>query len=194
MGYHIYTTEGIILKRTTFGEANILVHVLTEDLGLIIASARSARLGVSKLRPALQEYTHVSISCIKAKNGWKITNVADKGSFFFGYPEYSHRFLSQISVVLMKMITGESPHKEIFGTVKSGFQKLKVFNEEQLSDLEVLMVIRILYELGYVVKNDFTEKYLVDLTDWSVVLINHTQSDRLSLVPVINKALKESQL
>jgi recombinational DNA repair protein (RecF pathway) len=32
---------------------------------LILASARSARLATSKLRPALQEYSLVNISCIK---------------------------------------------------------------------------------------------------------------------------------
>jgi recombinational DNA repair protein (RecF pathway) len=69
MSYHVYTTEGIILKRTPFGEANILLHIFTKDLGLIIASARSARLSVSKLRTALQEGSFVIISCVKGKGG-----------------------------------------------------------------------------------------------------------------------------
>ncbi len=126
MSYHIYTTEGIILKRTPFGEANVVLHILTDDLGLIIASARSARLSVSKLRPALQEYTLVLVSAVKGKNGWKITNVVEKGNFFFQYPKYCHKVLAQISSVLLQMITGESPHPEIFQTVKSGFQTLGV--------------------------------------------------------------------
>src|SRR3954468_15203265 len=104
MSYHIYTTNGIILKRTPFGEANILLHILTEDFGLIMASARSARLSVSKLRTTLQEYSFVSVSCIKGKNGWKITNAVDKGNFYFEYPDYTHKVLAQISSVLLKMI------------------------------------------------------------------------------------------
>ncbi len=61
MSYHIYTTDGIVLKRTAYGEANIFVHVLTHDLGLIIASVQSARLSTSKLNSALSEYTFVSV-------------------------------------------------------------------------------------------------------------------------------------
>ena len=89
MPYHIYTTDGIILKRTIFGEANIILHVLTGDLGLITATAQAARLLQSKLRMGLQEYSHVSITCIKGKNGWKITNVMEKENFFFHSPLYA---------------------------------------------------------------------------------------------------------
>src|SRR3989344_1897416 len=140
MSYHIYTTEGIILKRTPFGEANVALHILTEHFGLIIASARSARLSVSKLRPALQEYTLGSVSCVKGKNGWKVTNVVERGNFFFEYPKYCHRTLAQISSVLLQMITGESPHPEIFQTVKTGFEFLKSLKEADISSLETLMV------------------------------------------------------
>jgi len=167
MGYHIYTTDGIILKRTPFGEANILLYVLTYDFGLITASAKSVRLAASKLRPALQEYNYISISCIKSKNGWKVTNVIDKGSLFFGYPEYSHKILSQISSVLLKMITGEAPHKEIFEIVRSGFKFLKDLKEEYVVNFEILMVFRILFELGYIEKKDNLKKFLDNITDWN---------------------------
>ena len=194
MSYHIYTTEGIILKRTAFGEANILLHVLTYDLGLIMASARSARLSVSKLRPALQEYAYVSISCIKGKNGWKITNVVEKGSFFFKNPKFTHKVMSQITFVLLKMIQGEIPHKEIFETVKSGFEFLKSIPEKDISNFEVLAVLRILNELGYVVKNNDTRLFLEDGEDWNASVLLEVSKNKKSIVSVINKALKESHL
>ena len=101
MSYHIYTTDGIILKRQVFGEANIFLYILTEDFGLIIGSARSARLSASKLRSALQEYQYISVSCIKGKNGWKITNALDKGSFYYNYPEHTHGVLAQVGSLLL---------------------------------------------------------------------------------------------
>jgi len=194
MSYHIYTTDGIILKRATFGEANVLLHVLTCDLGLIIASARSARLSVSKLRPALQEYAHVSISCIKGKGGWKITNVVEKGSFYFENPQYTHRVMSQVSVVLLKMIQGEVPHKEIFQTICSGFKFLKNITEKSVGEFEVLAVLRVLHELGYVVKNEDTESLLQDGEFWSTEILETVLKNKKNIVLVINKALKESQL
>jgi len=194
MGYHIYTTDGIILKRTPFGEANILLYVLTYDFGLITASAKSVRLSASKLRPALQEYNHISISCIKSKNGWKVTNVIDKGSLFFGYPEYSHKILSQISSVLLKMITGEAPHKEIFEIVRSGFKFLKDVKEEYVVNFEILMVFRILFELGYVEKIDNFKKFLDNITDWNDDILRQISEEKFVLVGAINKALRESHL
>jgi DNA repair protein RecO len=194
MSYHIYTTNGIILKRTPFGEANLLLHVLTEDLGLIQAGARSARVSASKLRPALQEFEEVSLSCIKGKSGWKITNVVGKGNFFFEYPKEFHKVLAQIGAVLLQMIQGESPHKEIFHITKSGFDFLKRLNAQQISSFEILTVFRILYELGYIAKDTETEVFIVNNSLWSTELLSSVDQNKKMLVERINKALKESHL
>jgi len=194
MAYHIYTTDGIILKRTGFGEANILLHVLTEELGLIIASARSARLAVSKLRPALQEYAHVSISVIHGNGGWKITNVLEKNNFFFDLPEHGREVLARIISVLIQMIPGESPHPEIFQTVRSGFEFLKTVLQEDIFSFECLMILRILYQLGYVVSDSNTEIFLNEQNLWNAELLAQISPRKALLISLINKALKESQL
>ncbi len=171
MSYHIYTTEGIILKGKAFGEASVYLYILTLDLGLIVASARSARLSQSKLRPALQEHSLILVSCVKGKNGWKITNVVDKGNFFFDYPPYSHKVLSQIAFILMKMIQGEYPHQEIFQTVKTGFEFLAGLPELDITNLETLLVLRILYQLGYVVNDQKTKIFLKKTNEWNGELL-----------------------
>lgn len=194
MSYHIYTTDGIILKHTTFGEANILLYILTADLGLIMASAQAARLSSSKLRSALQEYTFVSVSCIKGKNGWKITNVIEKENFFFDYPTYSHRVLSQIAFVLLKMIQGESPHKEIFQTIKSDCDFLKSLSEKDVSNFEILAVLRILYQLGYVEKSQNINAFLEDTEEWNESILDKVSQNKKEAIFIINKGLKESHL
>ncbi len=194
MSYHIYTTEGIILKRTGFGEANIVLHVLTLELGLIITSARSARLSSSKLRPFLQEFSLVTLSCIKGKNGWKTTNVVGKDNFFFGSPDFTHKVLNQITVMLLKMIQGETPHPEIFETIETGFQYLKNIEEKDTQNFEVLTVLRVLYELGYVAKTEETEAFLTNNSEWNEELLTIIGTNKAKLVQVINKSLKESQL
>ena len=194
MSYHVYTTDGIILKRTPFGEANILLHILTSDLGLIIASARSARLYVSKLRPALQESAYVSVSCIKGKNGWKITNVASKGSFYFDYPEHTHKVVSQVFLILLKMIVGEIPESNIFTIVMSGLVSLKEINASNVAGFEALIILRILNELGYVGSNSEIENFLENKQDWGSDILELISSNKTSVVSVINKSLKVSQL
>ncbi len=194
MSYHIYTTNGIILKRMGFGEANILLYVLTADLGLIIASARSARLAVSKLRPALQEYAHVSISVIHGKGGWKVTNVVEKNNFYFDLPEHGKKVLARIASTLLQMIPGESEAPEIFQTVVSGLEFLKTVPEKDISEFEPLAVLRILYELGYVVSDETAEIFVKEPNTWNSELLQKISEKKLAVVGIINKALKESQL
>jgi DNA repair protein RecO len=194
MSYHVYSTEGIILKRTPFGEGNLILHVLTKEFGLVIGSARSVRLSKSKLRPSLQEYSLVLLSMVKGKNGWKITNASQTKNYFFDSPKFSHHSLAQISSLLLKTITGELPHKEIFETVKSGFDYFSKIKESEVKSLEILTVLRILYELGYVVKDEKTEKFLNNLLVWSEDLFSEIENNKISIVGLINNALKESQL
>ena len=194
MSYHIYTTNGIILKRTPFGEANVLLHILTEDLGLIMASARAARLSVSKLRPALQEYALVSLSCIKGKNGWKVTNVVEKGSFYFEYGEFTHKVVAQIGTLLLKMISGESPHPEIFQIVRTGLEFLRELSQEKIPNFEILIVLRILKELGYVSGSELSRTDLDNSVEWNDELLEKVGQSKKTLVDLINKGLKESHL
>jgi DNA repair protein RecO len=193
MSYHIYTTEGIVLKRVAFGEANLILYILTKDLGLIIASARSVRLDSSKLRSALQEYSSVTVSCIKGKNGWKITNAVEEENFFFEKSGEVQKVLAQIVSVLLKMIPGENIHPEIFIMVKSGFTLLKTLEGEKIKYLEILMVFRILHELGYVA-GDIEQELLQNKEEWSTPVLERVKEKKETLVVTINKALKESHL
>lgn len=194
MSYNIYTTEGIILKQKPLGEANIVAYVLTEELGLIMASAQSARAPYSKLKGSLGEYSYLSISCIKGKNGWKITSVKDIDNFFFNYPDYSHKVLARVSSLLLQMITGESPHPEIFQTVRTGFENLNSVKENEIEIFEALIVLRILYLLGYVAKSDLTEEFLNNTLDWDTELLKKVAENKTNIISLINKALKESHL
>ena len=194
MSYHIYTTEGIILKRAPFGEANLLLYILTAELGLIIASARSARVSASKLRPALQEYTHVVVSCVKGKGGWKVTNVASTENYYFESPEYAHKTLAQIVSLLIKMIPGEAIHPAVFSLVKNAFVELKNIDKENISNFEMLVVLRIMFELGYVAKNPEIENFLNNDKNWNKDTLESVAKARITLAGIINNALKESQL
>ena len=190
MSYHIYTTEGIILKRTSFGEANLLLYILTAELGLIIASARSARVSASKLRPALQEYTHVTVSCVKGKGGWKVTNVAS----IQNSPEYSHKTLAHIVSLLIKMMPGESHHPAVFEIVREAFVRAKDLKKENMEFFEIGVVLKVLFELGYVAKDSVSAKYIDTSNVFTTEMLENISVDKSMLVQVINNGLKESQL
>ncbi|MFZ2522133.1 MAG: recombination protein O N-terminal domain-containing protein [Minisyncoccia bacterium] len=193
MSYHIYTTKGIILKTMNFGEADQVLYILTENFGLIFASVKSSRLLLSKLRNFLEEYCVLNVSLIKGRNTWRITNVDGKEFSFSEYPKESRRILAQVSLILLKMITGESPHREIFNIVNGGFNVLKkVKGENDLQSVETLLVLRIMKELGYVVYQQNIDKFFG--VDWGEEIIKDTFEKRVTLVGLINKAIMESHL
>jgi recombinational DNA repair protein (RecF pathway) len=171
-----------------------LFFILTADLGLIITSAQAVRSHRSKLNSALQEFSLVTLSCVKGKNGWKVTNAISKENFFFGAPLPIQKLVSQIASVLVRMMPGEQKHREIFSVTLAGFSALKNVDEKNLGSFEILMMLRILFHLGYIDKNSQTENFLQPDTDWNEKILNEVSSDKLGLIKLINKGLEESQL
>lgn len=192
MSYHVYTTDGVILKRSYFGEADVVLHILTENMGLIVASARSARASVSKLRPALQEYTLATVSCVKGKSSWKVTNISPIKNFYFDGNKYSHRTLAQITSLVLKMMPGEIAHPEVFRIFKNSFNHLMFLPEEKMTSFEILVVLRILHELGYVAPEKIKNYIFSD--DFSPELLSSVDENKKILVDVINNSLRASQL
>src|SRR4051812_15310479 len=74
MAYHIYRTEGIVLRGSPDGESNKYLSVYTRELGLVGATARSVRKAESKLRYGLQEYSISTVSLVRGRDVWRITN------------------------------------------------------------------------------------------------------------------------
>jgi DNA repair protein RecO (recombination protein O) len=72
----MYTTEGIILKRTDFGEADSLFTVYTRDFGKIRARAQGIRKENAKLKGHLEPFSLSLIAFVNGKNGFRITGAS----------------------------------------------------------------------------------------------------------------------
>ncbi len=70
-----YTTQGLILKKTPWGEADYMVRLLTDEFGKIDMIARGARRASAKLN------SHLDIgNCIRSafiKNGDRLPTIID---------------------------------------------------------------------------------------------------------------------
>lgn len=193
--HHIYTTEAIIIKTVSVGEANRLYFILTKELGLIKATAQGVRLNKSKLNGHLQTFCLIKLSVVRGRDIWRITSVESiiQNNFKVNFEGIS--ILHNISNLLLRLVQGEEKNESLFESVKSVYffcidTKLSI---DDLNSLEVLSVLRIMYFLGYIKKNDEVS-FFVDSTTINREIIDNFIKIKKQVILQINTALRETHL
>lgn len=69
----VVTTKGVILKRRNIGERDAILTILTDELGLIEASARGVKQTKSKLAAGVQPFYYSEISLLKNRERYIVT-------------------------------------------------------------------------------------------------------------------------
>lgn len=192
--HHIYHTEGIILSSKNHGEAGKYYSIFTRDLGLIYASAQGVRKMSSKLRFIMQDFAYLKIDLVKGKDFWRVTS-ASKTCLLEDISKNRKALVvySNIARLLKRLLAGEDPNEKLFLDVLGGLFVLE--KSGQISDLrnvEAVMVLRILKNLGYIGQDkDFDT--LVE-SPFEEQLIFEVAKSRMKILSEINKALKETHL
>lgn len=177
MAHQIYLTEGIILKKKDFGEADRLFYIYTEKIGMVIAVAKGARLGKSKLRYNLEAYSHGEFALIASQDLWRITDareintpVAKEES---GLEKISK--FANFAVFLTRMIKGQEPDDFLWQEIKKFHKSLfgPGTRTEDIKNMEIAVMAKILHNLGY---------------------MDNVPEEGSSAVKAINRAIKESML
>jgi DNA repair protein RecO (recombination protein O) len=197
MSYHNYTTEGIVLKGRPVGEADKYFYILTKDLGLIIASAKSVRKSESKLSCGLEDFSQSTFSFIRGKHSWKVTSAQPiTNSYRFLSNDLEKRLLwARFLSLVQRMVTGEEKHIAIFSICQNLFSFLisGSYSEKQLLAIESLAILKLLNELGYVISRPEYTALLEDQS-FSIEVVASTELIQRRVLEDINKALKESHL
>lgn len=165
MSYHIYTTKGLILSVWPHKEADRIYSILTRDFGLVRAVALGVRKEASKLRGSLEPYSISTISFVKGREFWRITS-AQTIEKIYPKPEVARPL-----VLIERLVQGESAHPELFDVIDKYLTSKETMDEE----FETKLVAQILFELGYLKKEDLT-------------------LDKKALIQAINEGLKHSHL
>ena len=191
--HHIYHTEGIVLGSRNFGEAGKYYSIFTRDFGMISASAQGVRKMSSKLRFVLQDFAYLRIDLVKGKDFWRITNVGKTNKLEnLSQPEIFEVF-ANISKLLKRLLAGEDPNEALFIDLLKGLSILeKSKTRDELRNIEVVIVLRILHNLGYI----GSAEALKDLikSPFEEELIFEVSKRRSNILRQINKALKETHL
>jgi len=176
MAHQIYLTEGIIIKKRDFGEADRLFWIYTEKFGMIMASAKGVRLEKSKLRGNLDVFTYGDFAVISSKDFWRLVDARETISAKLNHDSAEHvKIFARIASLLARMIKGEERNEEIWKQLKILFLNLfkKNVGKKDLKYLEIISTAAILKTLGY---------------------MEEAPSSGNGLISAINRAIKESML
>lgn len=200
MSHTLYTTECIVLGGHDSGEANRYISLFTKEIGLVKAVARSVREEKSKLRYSLQNFSFTDATLVRGREVWRITGAQEIYSLHqeLKYEEGKLFVVTQVLNLLQRLVHGEEKNEYLFDTLRSGLEFVRSNNmdDEMLKNFEHLMVLRILYSLGYIAKKDDKDNFanLLQSTKVDGELLIKTQSERKQVLFAINRALKEAHL
>ena len=192
--HHIYHTEGIILGSKNFGEAGKYYSIFTRDLGMIFATAQGVRKMSSKLRFVLQDFAYLKIDLVQGKDFWRVTNASKTNILEQITKQHGTlEVFTNIARLLKRLLVGIEPNETLFADLLQGLsilEKLKTSND--LRNIEVVIVLRILNNLGYIGENEISHN--LTRSPFEKNLVFEVSKDRIKILYQINKALKETHL
>ncbi|MBU3925866.1 DNA repair protein RecO [Patescibacteria group bacterium] len=180
MSHIIYQTEGIILKKKNFGEADRLLTIFTKEFGKINAMAQGVRYLKSKLRYNLEPFSYSKLGLVAGKSalaGWRIVDAEEIENYKnIIFKQDNFLALSQIINFIDRMIQGEEKNIFLWEKLKEIFNFLNIenYNKENLQNFEISSFFDILKNLGY-----------IDIESY--------KTNKEGIL-IINKAIKESML
>lgn len=143
-----FKTEGIILKRRNFGEADRILTMFTKDFGKVVALAKGVRRPRSKKAGHLELGTWCKVFIAKGKSLDLLTEVETIKSF--DITKLDHAKSSKIChlLELVESLTPEhQKNYQVFALLKEYLQKTQ--NEEDFNLVSGVFKIKLLSSLGF---------------------------------------------
>ena len=193
--HHIYHTEGIILSSRARGEANKIITIYTLEHGLLHVMVQGIRLGKSKLRFALQDLSYAKVDIVRGRDVWRVTSATPLNSFAYARKDKdSLTLILRTCKLLERLCNGEEGNTDVFHDVLQAFILLDTPTPESATReaLELHLVLRILYHLGYIGDSEDLKECLNGSFAPENTPLVLTQ--KKPIVFAINNALRESQL
>ena len=146
---HKYETRGIVLSRSSIGEASMFVTILTPDLGLVRTLSQGVRKSGAKLSHALTTFAESDVVLVRGKDGWRLSGAVLVENWFarLGYAE-PRAIAGRVSGLLLRLVAGETNDQKLFPVVRDFFSALVSLPIDVHESVEILAALRILAALG----------------------------------------------
>lgn len=194
MSHAIYQTPALILMTKNMREANKLLVLYTREFGLIYVASQSIRVMNSKMRFHTNALSLVDVDIVQGKDIWKLTGIHEQVSSLSFAGSRWYELCSNISSVIMRLCKGEESNPALYNDIYSLYEHLQTHKEPSINErkiLEIIIVVRILYHLGYW-QGDESITHALNIFDPQIPEYIHTH--RRKILIGIHKAFEESQL
>jgi recombinational DNA repair protein (RecF pathway) len=160
---------------------------------MIYASAQGVRKMSSKLRFILQDFAYVKIDLVQGKDFWRVTSASKTNRLEGVLKNYgTYGVFSNIAKLLKRLLAGVEKNETLFDDLVSGLSILEKSEEGDLRNIEAVIVLRILNNLGYIGGDEMLETIIKSPFESEVIF--EAAKNRTKILSEINKALKETHL
>ncbi len=192
--HHIYHTEAVILGSRNVGETGKGFYLFTPDFGLVYARAQGVRKLASRLRYVLSDYSYIKVDLVRGRDVWRITSASKTNSLesIKTNPNLLPT-VANLSRLLYRLLRGEEANQPLFADFLQGLTVLETkSSKEEIANLEIVMVLRLLSNLGYIGDHEVFDKLVK--SPFEENLIYEMASNKQGAIREINRALRETHL
>lgn len=147
-GHRTYSSEGFILARKKYGEADRILILFTKDQGKVSYMAKGVRKVTSRKRGGIEIFNHIKFSAVKGRNLDILTEVEVIDSY-----EAIRRDLKKVSLayyfceVSGRVTRDGEKHEELFEIMKNALEELK--SGAGFKELRLNFVKNVLVSVGF---------------------------------------------
>lgn len=156
-----YRTRALVLTQYPRGDDHLTVRLLAENLGVLFATAQSARRAKAKLAPALQTLSYTDVSLVRGRGVWRVTGGVLEENFYQTLKEKPRARLAaaRVAKLVDRLPLGDAPTSviEVFEILLTCLSALVASTDSDAETVERIGVYRLLVLLGYAAEDVFAE-------------------------------------
>lgn len=145
-----YKTEGIILKRTNFGEGDRIITAFTKHYGKLKFLAKGVRKITSRRGPNIELFNWVTLFLARGRNFDILTEAEVKNTFSPLRKDLTKVGMAyQLCELIDALCPEKQENKEVFRLLTQTFGDLSVGNYETEAKILADFELELITELGY---------------------------------------------
>jgi len=145
---HKYPTRAIVIGRTSLGETNALITLLTREVGLVRARAQGLRRPGAKLASSLVTLVESDVTLVKGTEGWRITGSTLSKNWYKDLTRPARVRAGRVISLLLRLTPPEGVDPLFFQVLQETFHSFVVEPEPMYEAIECQAVLRLLAALG----------------------------------------------